>query len=248
VAAKTLLYNAPSGLFKVTIYEAQKRIGGLWPSRKDDTHGLIHPLMVTNLSRHTQQFSDLAWGHDEPQFPRAWMVGRYLERYLDAYPGAEVKLGHRVTKTELQADGCWAVSATPDCGAQEETRVFDHLIVASGFFGTPHYPNSFEQNSAIPVRHSSGYRGLHDLLGEFPNPGDKIVVVGGQLSGVETASNIATDLACTINSATSTSNAGVESYRVHHLIQRPTWVFPLFTSPNVREPGYETIEEGWPAF
>ncbi len=69
VAAKTLLHDAPAGAaFKVTVFEAQRRLGGLWPLSRDDGDGLVSPLMLANQSKHTVQFSDLAW---EPGAPRA---------------------------------------------------------------------------------------------------------------------------------------------------------------------------------
>ena len=41
--------------------------------------------MVANQSKHTVQFSDLAWEPGSPELPRAWQVGRYLERYQKRY-------------------------------------------------------------------------------------------------------------------------------------------------------------------
>ncbi|KAH6675357.1 hypothetical protein F5X68DRAFT_235507 [Plectosphaerella plurivora] len=230
VAAKTLLYNAPAGAFKVTIYEAQKRIGGLWPSSKDDGEGLVHPLMITNQSKHTMHFSDFAWEPEDPQFPRAWMVGRYLERYLRRYPGADVQLGHRVVKTDQVEGGKWSVTVRSDTG-DEQSSVFDHLVVTTGFFGTPIIPDVVPQDPAAKVVHSSKYRNLEELLGAGNPNGGKILVVGGQMSGVETAGTIANHLSSAVNSPTKSTIEGIDKYTIHHLIQRPSWIFPLYTSP-----------------
>jgi len=63
-AAKTLIHDHP-GLFRVTIFEQSERVGGLWPiSEQDD--GMVNPDMRVNQSRHTVNFSDLAWQASAP--------------------------------------------------------------------------------------------------------------------------------------------------------------------------------------
>ncbi|GKT62993.1 pyridine nucleotide-disulfide oxidoreductase [Colletotrichum tofieldiae] len=230
VAAKTLLHNAPAGAFTVTVYDAQRRIGGLWPTRATDTDGLVHPLMVANQSRHTVQFSDLAWAPEDPEFPRAWMIGRYLERYLDRYGrGVELKLGHRVAKTDLKDDGTWSVTVESDGG--EETTVFDYLLVSSGFFGKPVVPGVVSGETGVPVIHSSKYRDLKALFPNGVQNGGKILVVGGQMSGVEISGTIATHISAAVNAPDPSPFAGADKLTVEHLTQRPTWVFPLHTTP-----------------
>lgn len=235
MAAKTLLHDANPGTFKVTIFEAQPRIGGLWPSRKDDGEGLMHPLMIANQSRHTAQFSDLAWDESVPQMPRAWQVGSYLERYLERYvsDAADLRLSHRVLHAELQDGGLWRVQTQSDNGP-EETAVFDYLLVSSGFFGKPMWPEQIPRDAEVPVVHSSKYRDLNTLLGDENNGrGGKILVVGGQMSGIEISGTIATHLSSALHSAGDKEIMEPDKYIVHHVAQRPAWVFPLFTTPKV---------------
>lgn len=236
VAAKTLLHDASPGTFKVTIFEAQSRVGGLWPSRKDDCGGLMHPLMVANQSRHTAQFSDLAWEESVPQMPRAWQVGRYLERYLQRYVSgiADLRLGHKVVRAELQDGGSWNVQTQSERGP-DETGVFDYLLVGSGFFGKPLWPDYVPREAEVPIVHSSKYRDLKTLLGDRNDgTGGKILVVGGQMSGIEIAGTIATHLSSAVHSPGQKEIADAEKYNVHHVAQRPAWVLPLFTTPKVR--------------
>ncbi|KAK7752555.1 hypothetical protein SLS62_005523 [Diatrype stigma] len=235
VAAKTLLRDAPSGSFKVTIFEAQSRIGGLWPSHKDDSGGLMHPFMVANQSKHTVQFSDLAWDELDPQMPRAWQVGQYLERYLKKYlADVDIRLGHKVVHTELQNGGSWRVRTESDQGG-EETSVFDYLLVGTGFFGKPIWPDYIPQEADVPIIHSSKYRDLKTLLAgrKEKDRGGKILVVGGQMSGIEIAGTIATHLSSAVHSPGEKEIAAPEKYSVHHVAHRPAWVFPLFTSPKI---------------
>ncbi|KAG7292780.1 hypothetical protein NEMBOFW57_002823 [Staphylotrichum longicolle] len=135
VAAKSLLHDAPRGTFDVTLFDSQTRIGGLWPSNSRDATGLVHPRMVANQSRHTVQFSDLAWPEDAPHIPRAWQVGQYLARYYQTYcSDATLCLGTRVEKVEpLQGttdDGLqpgWLVQ-TRSLQDEVKEEAFDYLV------------------------------------------------------------------------------------------------------------------------
>lgn len=248
VAAKNLLHQ-PSGSesgFSVTVFDAQPRVGGLWPENKDDSAGLVHPLMITNQSRNTMQFSDLAWDDDAPQLPRAWHIGRYLQRYLNRYCAFEeekfrLRLGWKVEKAVpiLGDQGRrWKVTARSEDGVVSENE-YDYLLIASGFFGKPALPDVpglKGETKGIPVVHSSRYRDLETLLPNADGEGGKILVVGGQMSGVEIAGTIASHLSSTVNSPGPSKLPGADKYTIHHIIQRPIWVFPLVTTPVADSP------------
>ena len=186
-------------------------------------------------------FSDFAWEDDAPQLPRAWQVGQYLERYMKRYcQEAKLRLGCRVEKADLVSntkDGqggadVWRVR-TRSQGGSEEEHTFDYLLVGSGFFGEPVNPPQLRgQTFSIPVIHSSKYRDLQTLLAENAPGSGKILIVGGQMSGVEIAGTIASHLSSLQNSPGS-SAIKAENYSIQHLVQRPTWVLPLTTSPKV---------------
>lgn len=228
-----MLHNTPKGDFKVTIFDAQHDVGGLWPTSKSDVGRQIHPLMVANLSRHTMHFSDLAWDDTIPQLPQAWMVGQYLQRYTAKYLTSssdfELRLKTRVAHTE-KLDGRWQVTVQSDKG--EETGQFDHLVVASGYFGEPIVPASFRESANVPVIHSSQYRDLQSLLGSS-GKGGKILVAGGQMSGVEIAATIGTHLSNEIHSPDESSIPNIEKYKILHVSSRQPWVIPLHTTPEV---------------
>jgi cation diffusion facilitator CzcD-associated flavoprotein CzcO len=237
VAAKTLLHNAPTGEFKVSIFDSQSAIGGLWPSSKTDSGRQVHPLMVTNQSRHTMQLSDLAWEPHVPQLPQAWMVGQYLERYNAQYLAGrsdfELNLNSHVTSAS-QKDGGWSVVIEAD--GKKETSQYDYLLVASGYFGKPNVPAALSEEASIPVIHSSQYRDLKSLLSNGSPNGGKILVVGGQMSGVEIAGTVATHLSSEVNSPDASSIPNVDKYSIQHVIQRPVYVFPLHTALEVWNP------------
>ncbi|KAK2611491.1 hypothetical protein N8I77_004827 [Diaporthe amygdali] len=259
VAAKTLLHHASgSGPgFSVTVYDAQPRIGGLWPVEKSDGAGLVHPLMVLNQSRNTVQFSDLAWDGNAPQLPRAWQVGRYLQKYLRKYCAFEedrfrLRLGWRVENTlpvDEQSGRRWRVTAKSEEGVVDEGE-YDYLLIASGFFGKPAVSEvpGLKEAHGIPVVHSSQYRDLETLLPNAAGNGGKILIVGGQMSGVEIAGTIASHLSFAANSPGPNRLPGVEKYKIHHVIQRPTWVFPLFTSPVAGSPAAPFLPLDLPSY
>ena len=228
------MHDAAPGLFSVTIYDGQSRVGGLWPLTQNDSAGLVHPLMVANQSKHTMQFSDHAWDDAAPQLPRAWQVGQYLERYADKYAGATVRLGHAVVRAELRDGGSWLVETESAEGRQ--SSVFDRLLVATGFFGRPLWPASMPKECEVPIMHSSKYRDLTTLLGRGNGQGGKILVVGGQMSGIETAGTIATHLSSAINSPGGETIENAQKYSIQHVAHRPSWVFPLFTAAKVKPP------------
>lgn len=259
VAAKTLLHHASgSGPgFSVTVYDAQPRIGGLWPVEKSDGAGLVHPLMVLNQSRNTVQFSDLAWDSAAPQLPRAWQVGRYLQKYLRKYCAFEedrfrLRLGWKVETTlplDEQSGRRWRVTARSEDGVVDEHE-YDYLLIASGFFGKPALPevSGLRDTHGIPVIHSSQYRDLETLLPNGDGNGGKILVVGGQMSGVEIAGTIASHLSSAANSPGPRGLPGADKYKIHHVIQRPTWVFPLFTSPVATSPAAPFLPLDLPSY
>ncbi|KAM7200209.1 hypothetical protein V8F20_005427 [Naviculisporaceae sp. PSN 640] len=241
VAAKSLLHDVPEGTFHVTIFDSKTRIGGLWPFENSDDKGYLHPQMVTNQSKHTVQFSDLAWEDADPEFPSAWQVGRYLNRYYDRYcKAASLQLGKLVVGVEQSQDGTsgWIVQVVSQDGEKTDHK-FDYLLVASGYFGNPGISTEAVEKAEVPMIHSSQYRDLPTLFSKNPGAkGGKILVVGGQMSGVEVAGTIATHLSTAVNWPGRTPHStgippieDADKYSVHHLIQKPAWVFPLYTSP-----------------
>ncbi|KAG8424513.1 hypothetical protein J3458_001295 [Metarhizium acridum] len=192
--------------------------------------------MVANQSKHTMQFSDHAWEDGAPQLPRAWQVGRYLEkymsRYLSSHPDFSLHLNTRVVRAEQRdGDGSgWDVRL--ESGGREQTQHFEHLVVASGYFGKPITPEgvSLAPSAAIPIIHSSQYRDLKNLLRTRSSAKGKILVVGGQMSGVEVAGTIASHLSSATNSPNDFSVPDIDQCSIHHIIQRPIWVFPLHTT------------------
>lgn len=223
----------------MSVFDAHDGIGGLWPTSKTDMDRQVHPLMVANQSKHTMQFSDHAWEDGAPQLPRAWQVGRYLERYTDRYlsqhPEFNLHLNTRVIRAERSNGDISGWDVRFEAQGKETTQHFEHLVVASGYFGKPIVPDgiAISPSASIPVIHSSQYRDLKALLGARGSAKGKILVVGGQMSGVEIAGTIATHLSSATNSPEKFSIPDIDQCSIHHIVQRPIWVFPLHTTAEV---------------
>jgi cation diffusion facilitator CzcD-associated flavoprotein CzcO len=234
--AKTLLRDY-AGAYEVSVFEKSKAIGGLWPlSLNDNPPGKINPDLCVNLSRHTVTFSDFNWHDEAPSFPRAYEVGSYLEKYAERYEltssiltECEVISASRPSEPDVERK--WEIVVRR--GDKTEKHSFHHLIVASGFFGETTGPD-IEAHAGFSgkVLHSSQFRHVDENLLPSGGKGSKIVVVGGSMSGAEIAASVATQLSSDINSPNKPRLADASRYSVLHVVPRPFWVLPSFSSVN----------------
>ena len=206
-----------------------------------------------------------------PMFPKAWHVGRYLESYARAFLKKAVfrtnstvksairedcESGHRwkVNWTRSDADVKNAIGPEPisnDSRTDQHVHdyssgVFDYLIVASGFFGTPKIP-PLPGSGAFPrvVLHSTELRKLEGLSETRPNPGKildgttthalaeetqgmrNVVVVGGGMSGAEAAASLALQISTLRHSPERVSDDKT-NYQVYHVTSRPFYALPTY--------------------
>ena len=202
--------------------------------------------MRTNLSRYTVAFSDLAWesviedSAEIPMFPQAWQVGRYLEKYTERFlPRGVVRLGERVVRTtrateDDDVEGWWTVEWVTDTQEQQvKSEQFDFLVVASGYFSSPHIPDIAGlhklENRTIHSSSLHDARDIQHLLQEPDMTTGKVVVIGGSMSGAEAASTLALHLS-------STSLQSRANYQVHHICTRPFWTVPTYLPHEIPDP------------
>lgn len=224
VAAKTLLRSARCK-FEVAVFEKKPTVGGLWAvdGNDADPSQMLNANMATNASRFTVSFSDLTWSsidikkprkNDEastsnsdytslvPMFPKAWQVQRYLEHYARKYiPNGVITLDTTVTRTERMRSQAgavsWKVEWKTNGTSDIRSKVFDYLIVASGFFSEPVIPDfahTDESSRFIKQVHSSKLRGLGDLVPATSKRTGTILIVGGAMSGAESAASLALEV------------------------------------------------------
>jgi hypothetical protein len=246
VAAKTFLRT---GQCEVTIYERSDRLGGIWALDESSVGNYLSPHTPTNLSKFTVGFSDLSWdsvglSQDQdsagvPLFPKAWHVNKYLEAYRKRFiPDDVIKYKHEVTNVKRRkqlargAKERYVINVRDQHG-QEEEKIFDHLVVASGFFSTPRPLQQTvaadEAKLAIKAIHSSRFRDLEDLFPEStPAAGKTVLIIGGGNSSGEVAAAVASNLSNTQWSPDSAQQKRFEGCKIVHVTPRPLYGLPPF--------------------
>jgi hypothetical protein len=246
VAAKTFLRTGQS---EVTIYERSDRLGGIWALDESSVGNYLSPHTPTNLSKFTVGFSDLSWdsvglSQDQdsagvPLFPKAWHVNKYLEAYRKRFiPDDVIKYKHEVTNVKRRkqlargAKERYVINVRDQHG-QEEEKIFDHLVVASGFFSTPRPLQQTvaadEAKLAIKAIHSSRFRDLEDLFPEStPAAGKTVLIIGGGNSSGEVAAAVASNLSNTQWSPDSAQQKRFEGCKIVHVTPRPLYGLPPF--------------------
>ncbi|KAH0614503.1 uncharacterized protein H6S33_000139 [Morchella sextelata] len=209
-----------------TLFEAKPTIGGLWSSSSTADILALDPGLTLNHSRYTCSFSDLAWPETASMFPPVMEMGKYLQRYREKYiPESALRLSCPVTKITKEDDGSWRVEWGGKVKEEDGAEKFDFLAICSGFFSAPYVP-------PIP--------GLSSFKGEVVHSADfsklntkgkkKIVVVGGSMTGIEAAADIALQLS-------SQPVEGSEKPEIVHLFSRPFWnLAKFFAVPNEEDP------------
>lgn len=254
VAAKTLIQHAGGTKFKVTVFEAAERVGGMWRSSRSEKGEVCSPHMRTNLSRFTVAFPDLAWGSvdlSDPMtgatpsgplamFPPAWQVGRYLETYAKRFlPPGVVQLNRRVTTAGYDGHGQnrkWIVTSVDPTTRQESKDSFDYLIVASGFFhkaGPRIRQTQMQHGAGKRVQHSTQFRDVSS----FSEDNGKVVIVGGGISGSEAAATVAFQ----ISSAKYSVGQKPEwsDSIVYHVFDRPFYTLPRYIPQDPYNPAIQ---------
>ena len=260
VAAKTFLRT---GRCDVTIYEKADRLGGIWALDETSVGNYLSPQTPTNLSKFTVGFSDLSWdsvGLDTsenvtgaPMFPKAWQVNAYLEAYQKRFiPDGVIKYGLEVTGTARRrqlAYGSkehWRVT-TKDRNGSEEDQIFDHLVIATGFFTTPRplQQTVSADSDKLPIKtiHSSRFRSLEDLFpGNTQAAGKTVLIIGGGNSSGEVAAAVASNLSNTQWSPDRVQQEMFEGCKIVHVTPRPLYGIPPFVATDESSTAFVPVD------
>lgn len=189
-AAKHLIEH---GLDPVVL-EQSAEIGGQWNSGAE--HSGVWQGMRTNTSKTLTSFSDFPAPDSFPMFPRAEQIHEYLRSYSDRFcVTAVIRTGCRVLEVERAGSG-WTVRSRE--GGRERTEVFDGVVVASGRFTRPSFPDvpglsGFAAHGRL--LHAFDYRTADEFRGQ------RVLVYGNSISGLEIASDLAAADSTTVVSA-----------------------------------------------
>jgi trimethylamine monooxygenase len=188
------------------VAERKADIGGLWLYRSTageavpspDSTDLaqigaspIYHDLTTNLPKAIMQFHDFSFPTHVPDLPN--LSRRSVFDYLAAFCTAHelrrfVEFNTVVTSVSKKRSADWTVTTMTQTehGQLTETRLFSHVVVASGHYASPMMPEQLLSVPKFPGRvlHSCSF----DKSGEFD--GKHVLVVGGSVSAGDIASMI----------------------------------------------------------
>jgi len=190
VAAKSLLEED----FQPTVFEQSSNIGGQWNAPAP--HSGVWKTMRANTSKVTMCFSGFPFEEKLPMFLTNQQAHAYLLKYAERFDLNErVRLNSRVEMVSRVNDGGWLVESTIH-GEHRKAEAFSHVIVASGRFNKPRIPRvkGFERFRGT-ISHTFDYRDNEEFKDR------RVLVIGNSISGLEVASELATDPTVTVISS-----------------------------------------------
>ncbi|MCC5808844.1 MAG: NAD(P)/FAD-dependent oxidoreductase [Ectothiorhodospiraceae bacterium] len=200
--------------FKVTVFEKDADVGGVWSSSR------AYPGLRTNNPAPTYAFSDFPHAEDTDAFPTAAQIRAYLGGYARHFGlephlrlGTEVVSVRHKPREDGTSDPGFRVGLRPvDGSGTEQHQDFDLVVVCNGVFSRPHVPG-FEgsEHFAGHIIHSS------QLGGEGSLEGKRVVVVGAGKSALDCA-----------------SHAAVEARSSTLVFRRPYWMLPRYFFGRIR--------------
>ena len=127
---------------KPIIFEVGPQFGGVWADAP--TNAVVYKNLQTNLPTVVMQSPDLDFEDGLPSYITKPQLGRYIERYAEAFGiaplanfGAAVQ---RVTALDGTDEG-WEVQWTTSEDGTTHTETFDAVIVANGHYEEPYAPS-----------------------------------------------------------------------------------------------------------
>lgn len=188
----TAKYALSSG-FTPLIFEKRSEIGGLWSNS-----GFMWPSMRTNSSKFTNEFSDFHWPDSQPLFPTPPEVLSFFKSYMTKNSLTKyIKFDSKVL-TITHSEGVFSVEWVDLLTGKTEKRVFEHLIIATGYFSVPNY-SGFEKfmkdssNSGVEFVHSAHYKKAEEYRGK------KVLVVGCSFSSTQIAAEVCEEAGNVVN-------------------------------------------------
>jgi dimethylaniline monooxygenase (N-oxide forming) len=189
-------------------FEVSSGVGGNWRYENDNGMSSAYRSLHINTSRNAMAYATYPMPEDYPDYPNHFQIARYFDAYVDHFGFREkIRFRTEVTGVEFE-DGRWRVRWRSRDGGEEESGLYDAVMVANGHhwdarWPEPPYPG--QDSFAGEQIHVHNYR-EPDVL-----EGKRVLVLG--------IGNSATDLA-------------VESSRVADAtflaMRRGAWVIPKY--------------------
>lgn len=176
VAAKQALQHGHD----VTVFEKHAQIGGIWNPGSGGAYESVR-MQSSKMSFHYSDFPPASIS----DFPTLLEVHRYLTEYAQAFGiSRHIRLGCTVVGVEKR-DRAWRIRIANGSDVQFESA--DNVIVASGELWLPKHPGAgmpAGSGTSLRVLSAKQYRGPKEFSGQ------RILVVGGGVSGADIASEL----------------------------------------------------------
>ncbi|HEX4837218.1 MAG TPA: NAD(P)-binding domain-containing protein, partial [Solirubrobacteraceae bacterium] len=190
----------------VTCLEAGPEIGGTWRYQNENKISAAYRSLHTNISRRNMSYSTLKMPGRAPERVHHSELLAYLERYAQINDLAKhIRFEARVQAAQPDGDGSWLVGV-----ADESSRRFDALVVATGWLWDPNLPR-------IPGEFSGETLHARDYRTPEPFAGKRVLVIGAGQSALDIASEISFAAARTVLSCR----------RGHHLMPARLFGLPI---------------------
>ncbi|KFY34457.1 hypothetical protein V494_06753 [Pseudogymnoascus sp. VKM F-4513 (FW-928)] len=162
-----------------------------------DFQSAVYDYLEANIPKPLMNYTDLKFQDETPLFPGHGAVNEYLDAYADDVR-KHIRFGTQVLDIQRHGhelkDGdkstTWHVKSKVVGTDEEETAVFDSVVVANGHYDCAFIPNIKgvqDWNHAYPgsIIHSKNYKRPENYDGK------KVIVVGAGVSGIDIANQVA---------------------------------------------------------
>nr|AJA32147.1 monooxygenase B [Starmerella bombicola] len=178
-AAARALVSEPYD-FRINIFERRKHPGGVWEYTGE---GPMYERLDTNIYKELMEYKQTPFPSHLPRFLDRFDVLKYVENYshLVADHDAITVFWDTEVTSLTKVKGQWAFTFDRD---DIEPSASDFVIIATGHYETPFYPNvpglsELRKSSPELVTHSKFY------ISPQPYKNKKILVIGNGSSGVD---------------------------------------------------------------
>jgi cation diffusion facilitator CzcD-associated flavoprotein CzcO len=172
-------------------FEKGSQVGGNWRYDNDNGMSSAYESLFINTSRRIMEYATYPMPDDYPDYPHHSQIAAYFDDYVEHFGFRDrIRFRTEVTRIARTGDGTgWDVSVKPVEGGDEETRRYDHVMVANGHhwdprWPEPDFPGEFdgEVTHAHYYRNSKGYEGKNVLVLGIGNSACDIAVETSRVS------------------------------------------------------------------
>ncbi|XP_070549419.1 dimethylaniline monooxygenase [N-oxide-forming] 2-like [Ptychodera flava] len=213
-----------------TCFERHDKLGGVWnysPELRPGQGSALYDSVVSNTSKEMMTFSDFPYPKENPQFNDRRSVLRHIQNYAEYFNlEKHIRFNTNVIDVQRNNNGKYWKLQIKDKDDKLSTEEFDYVMICTSVYNRPFIPSYPGLGNYRGTKiHANKYREPKRFLGQ------KVIVVGGHMSGGE----IATDLA----------GSGIE---VHISMRHDSMILPrmcrdgrpfdiaLFTRSSIKSP------------